>query len=268
MEINKRITKVNFKKGVNKQNKYIVIHYVGAEGGAEANCKYFERFYRGTSAHYFVGHAGEIWQCVEDKDIAWHCGAVKHKHAECKNANSIGIEMCCRKGANGWYFEKATITSTIGLVKELMAKYGIPVDRVIRHYDVTGKRCPEPYVRNTADWNLFKSQLTTTQLENSKIEKKTNEEIAKEVIQGKWGNGADRKARLTEAGYNYYEVQKLVNALAKPQPQAPKKKSADEIAKEVIAGKWGNGTDRKRRLQQAGCNYNTIQKRVNQLLKK
>ena len=61
MEINKRITKVNFKKGVNKQNRYIVIHYVGAEGGAEANCKYFERFYRGTSAHYFVGHAGEVW---------------------------------------------------------------------------------------------------------------------------------------------------------------------------------------------------------------
>lgn len=119
--------------------------------------------------------------------------------------------MCCRKGANGWYFEKATITSTIGLVKELMAKYGIPVDRVIRHYDVTGKR----YVRNTADWILFKSQLTTTELENSKIEKKTNEEIAKEVIQGKWGNGTDRKRRLQQAGYNYNTIQKRVNQLLK-----------------------------------------------------
>jgi N-acetylmuramoyl-L-alanine amidase CwlA len=177
--------------------------------------------------------------------------------------------MCCRKDANGWYFEQATITSTIGLVKELMDKYDIPVENVIRHYDVTNKRCPEPYVRNTNDWNLFKSQLTTTQSTEVKTNvNKSVEEIAKEVLAGKWGNGTVREARLTEAGYNYYEVQKLVNALAKPQPQAPKKKSVDEIAKEVIAGKWGNGSDRKRRLQQAGYNYNTIQKRVNQLLKK
>lgn len=263
MEINKRLTKVNFKKGNGKQNKYIVIHYVGAEGGAEANCKYFESFYRAASANYFVGHAGEVWQCVEDSDIAWHCGALKYKHPECRNSNSIGIEMCCRKGDN-WYFEQATITSTIGLVKELMAKYNIPVENVIRHYDVTGKRCPEPYTRNIADWEKFKLQLTTTKPQLTK----SNEEIAKEVLLGKWGNGTVREARLTEAGYNYYEVQKLVNALVKPQPQAPKKKSVDEIAKEVIDGKWGNGSDRKRRLQQAGYNYNTIQKRVNQLLKK
>lgn len=44
-------------------------------------------------------------------------------------------------------------------------------------------------------------------------EKKTIDQIAKEVIQGKWGNGADRKNRLTQAGYNYAEVSKRVNEL-------------------------------------------------------
>ena len=163
MEINKLITKVNFKKVSGKQNKYIVIHYVGATGGAEANCKYFESTYRGSSANYFVGHIGEIWQCVEDKDVAWHCGATTYKHPYCRNDNSIGIEMCCRKRLDGtWYFEEATVQATIELTKELMKKYGIPASNVIRHYDVTGKTCPEPYVRDTAAWNTFKTSLSTS----------------------------------------------------------------------------------------------------------
>lgn len=160
IKVNKMLTKVNFKKGINKINKYIVIHYVGAEGDAINNCRYFEKVYRGASAQYFVGFAGDIWQCVEDFDIAWHCGATKYKHSYCRNTNSIGIEMCCRKNSKGqWYFEDATVNSTIELVRELMAKYKIPVENVIRHYDVTGKRCPEPYVRDTAAWNKFKAKL-------------------------------------------------------------------------------------------------------------
>lgn len=163
MEINKLLTAINYNKGNGKQNKYIVVHYVGATGGAEANCRYFQKTYRGASAHYFVGHKGEVWQCVEDKDIAWHCGANKYKHANCRNTNSIGIEMCCRQNsANGtWYFEDATVNATIVLIKELMQKYNIPASNVIRHYDVTGKVCPEPYVRDTAAWNTFKSSLVT-----------------------------------------------------------------------------------------------------------
>lgn len=164
MNINKLLTKTNYRKGNNKTNKYIVIHYVGATGGAEDNCKYFQSNYRGSSAHYFVGHKGEIWQCVEDKDISWHCGASYYKHPYCRNTNSIGVEMCCRKNnSNGtWYFEDATVKSTIELVKELMKKYNIPASNVIRHYDVTGKVCPEPYVRDVGAWNNFKAELTST----------------------------------------------------------------------------------------------------------
>lgn len=50
-------------------------------------------------------------------------------------------------------------------------------------------------------------------------------------------------------------------------PVAEPKKSLDEIAKEVINGKWGNGSDRKKRLAAAGYDYSEVQKRVNQLLK-
>jgi N-acetylmuramoyl-L-alanine amidase CwlA len=219
MQINKRLTKVNYKKGNNRSIKYIVIHYVGATGGAEDNCKYFERFYRAASAHYFVGHYGEVWQCVEEKDISWGVGATKYKHKDCRNSNCINVEMCCRKDGNGnWYFEPKTIAATIDLVKELMKKYGIPVANVLRHYDVTGKHCPAPYVKEPKDWENFKSKLVDkAQPQPAKpvVKKKSNEEIAREVIRGNWGNGAARKKRLTAAGYNYSEVQSIVNRLLK-----------------------------------------------------
>ena len=88
--------------------------------------------------------------------------------------------------------------------------------------------------------------------------------VAREVIAGQWGNGEDRKARLTQAGYDYNVVQARVNEILNPQPQL---KSIDEIANEVIAGKWGNNPERKRRLESAGYDYNAVQKRVNQLMK-
>lgn len=94
--------------------------------------------------------------------------------------------------------------------------------------------------------------------------KKTVTAIAKEVINGLWGNGLTRKKRLTSAGYNYDEVQKKVNDLLN---QKPRKKSDTTIAKEVIQGKWGNGRDRMKRLRNAGYNYETIQSIVNRLLK-
>ena len=51
-------------------------------------------------------------------------------------------------------------------------------------------------------------------------------------------------------------------------PATAKKKSNTEIAKEVISGKWGNGTDRVKRLSAAGYNPNEVQRKVNELLKK
>lgn len=159
MVINELLTKRNFKKGVNKVNKFIVVHYVGATGDAKNNCLYFEKVYRGASAHYFIGHKGDKWRCVKDEDVAWHCGALRYKHKECRNSNSIGIELCCRKKNGKWYFEDATINSAVELIKELMKKYNIPLENVIRHYDVTGKRCPEPFVRDSVAWQVFKGLL-------------------------------------------------------------------------------------------------------------
>ena len=172
MVINKKLTPYNFNdsnRGAD-QIDFIVIHYVGALGGAEANCNYYASKYIGASAHFFVGFSGEIWQCVEESDTAWHCGASSYKHPTCRNSNSIGIELCVRKKNTGslgatdkdWYFEDATVKAAVELTKYLMKKYNIPAENVIRHYDVTGKICPNPYVYNTTShtWSEFKNLIS------------------------------------------------------------------------------------------------------------
>lgn len=97
--------------------------------------------------------------------------------------------------------------------------------------------------------------------------KKSVQEIAAEVWAGKWGNGAIRKQRLEAAGYNYNEVQRAVEAYKKTPAPAPVKKSNAEIAKEVWAGKWGNGTDRRKRLEAAGYDYAAVQAEVEKIIK-
>lgn len=174
MIINKLLTTRNYDK-LNNPNrvKYIVIHYVGALSDAKANCQYFQNTYRGASASYFVGYKGDIWQCVEDCNVAWHCGVSGNiTDANCNNQNSIGIELCVRKkntktmyaSDKDWYFEDATVDAAVELTKSLMEKYNVPAERVIRHYDVTGKICPNPYVYNTGNhtWAEFKSRIAKT----------------------------------------------------------------------------------------------------------
>ena len=143
----------------NKKNKYIVMHYVGAVSTAKNNADYFYSQDRGASANYFVDDTS-WWQVVEDKDMAWHCGTTgKYYHKDCRNNNSIGIEMCCIKKNGKLDISDKTIANAIELVKHLMKKYNIPVENVIRHYDVTHKNCPAPLVKDTARWNDFKNKL-------------------------------------------------------------------------------------------------------------
>lgn len=138
---------------------------------------------------------------------------------------------------------------------------------LIRTNKVAGVTCDQDYaykdyptIIKSAGLNGFKDN----EILSSQPQLKSIDEIAKEVIQGKWGNGAERKSRLENAGYDYNAVQSKVNEILSSQPQL---KSIDEVAREVIAGKWGNGQDRVNKLTQAGYDYSAVQTRVNQLLK-
>ncbi len=98
--------------------------------------------------------------------------------------------------------------------------------------------------------------------------KKTKDQVADEIIAGVggWGNGADRKRNVEAYGYSYDEVQSIVNRKLGYGGGSKPSKSIDAVAREVIAGAWGNGQDRKDRLRAAGYDAAAVQARVNQLL--
>lgn len=170
--IKKDLTKVNRgTKGANRP-QWIVIHFVGASGQAQANADHFRYTYRSASAHYFVDPK-QIIQVVEDDTPAWHIGDGYnsglgqfngyHRYGATNN-NSIGIEGCqdTSTGKNVWYwdFHPKTYQQTLLLTRHLQKKYNIPDSRVIRHYDASGKMCPGNWQwNNWAKWHKFKRDL-------------------------------------------------------------------------------------------------------------
>lgn len=142
--------------------KYLVIHYTANDGDTdEANGKYFANNVVKSSAHYFVDDDSVI-QSVPDNYVAYHCGAKKYYHSICRNANSIGIEMCDTNKNGKYDVTEKTLSNTILLVKSLMEKYNIPLSNVIRHYDVTHKLCPAYFVNDNTAWQNFKNRLAGT----------------------------------------------------------------------------------------------------------
>ena len=152
----------NYRAGRTQPVRYIVMHYTANNGDtARNNCDYYHRVGGlQASAHYFVDEHGAM-QSVREGDTAWHCGARAYWHPECRNANSIGIEMCSRKRADGsYYILPETVANAAALAKDIMQRYGIDTEHVVRHYDVTGKRCPMPWADDPAQWAACKDMLT------------------------------------------------------------------------------------------------------------
>ncbi len=183
MNINRQyITDINFTdKNDTGRIKYIVIHYFGGLASALNLAKYWARTYAGASAHYVIGHTGEVFQIVEDDDVAWHCGTKgTYRHAACRNSNSIGIEMAVKKKDTStqkatdkdWYFTPETVAAAVELTRQLMQKYNIPAENVIRHYDVTSKICPNPYYYNLFEstWQTFKAAISAPETDTQAAE--------------------------------------------------------------------------------------------------
>ena len=151
------------------QIKYIVIHYTANDGDkAWNNANYFQGANRKASAHYFVDD-NNVYQSVLDNYTAWSVGGSKYAdcsktgggklYGKCTNANSISIELCDTNKNGTVYPTTATIKLAIELTKQLMSKYNIPVDRVIRHFDVNGKHCPAYWMDNSKWEKEFHGKL-------------------------------------------------------------------------------------------------------------
>ena len=249
----------------------IVIHNTANDAPAANEIAYMLSNNKEVSFHFAVDDK-EIVQGIDLNRNAWHSGDGNGKG----NREGIAIEICYSKsGGEKWL---KALENAAELTAKLLKDYGWGIDKVTKHQDYNGKRCPHR-ILDEYGWDNFLSLVKKymgvceTPSEPQTVAKKSVDEIAQEVLQGKWGNGADRKARLTAAGYDYSAIQNAVNVLCgkatpKSKPaSASAKKSNEQIAKEVIQGKWGNGAVRKQKLKNAGYNPSVIQALVNKLLK-
>lgn len=280
----------------NRNIEYIVIHYTAGStsrpGTAKNNAVMFADPSHGASADFIVDDSTIVQYNPDIKNrYCWHCGDNKNPYSmggkfygKSGNTNSIGIEICStnnnwrasdQANSKKWNFTNAVVDKAVELTRYLMEQYGIPAERVIRHYDVSGKLCPgiigwNEDSGNTTEWKHFKERISgsTAKTDDKTDTKKQIYRVRKTATDAKTQIGAftvldnAKKTADKNSGYKVFDVSGNVVYT----PKTGKKKTVTEIAKEVIQGKWGNGDERKRRLTAAGYDYTAVQKEVNRLM--
>lgn len=168
--------------------KYLAIHFTA--GSQSRDCvniikKVFTE--RNASADFAVDDK-QMMQYNPDP-LNYYCWAVGDKrdastgggslYGIATNRNTISIEICSSKKSTktmhaneaDWFFTDAALANAVRLTKILMEKYHIPIERVVRHYDVSGKLCPgmvgwndgrlpgSKEKNNSSEWQKFKARL-------------------------------------------------------------------------------------------------------------
>lgn len=304
-----------------KVNRKITIHHMAGNLSIETCANVFNGN-RQASSNYGIGSDGRIGLYVEEHNRAWTSSS------SWNDSQAVTIEVANDTLAPTWSVSAKAMASLINLCVDICKRNGIPKlvytgdknGTLTLHRFYANTCCPGPYIeskisyicnevnrrlsggsvqtpstggskhlyRVRKSWGDAKSQLGAFGvLENAKAMVNKNpgykvfdhngnvvypvsapaqpgksiDQVARDVIAGRYGNGTARKNAITKAGYDYNAVQARVNEIL-----GGGKKSVTEIAREVIAGKWGNGSDRKNRLTNAGYDYNAVQREVNRLL--
>ena len=187
MNIVKKTSTVHTSSYANRPIKYIVLHYTAGTSSKAGVARNIAAMFgnpnnRAASADFIVDD-GEIVQYNPDLKNRY-CYSVGDKkygvkynsqsatlYGECRNYNSISIEMCSSKVNKStlnatdtdWYLTDAVVNNAVELTKYLMKTYNVPANRVVMHNTVTGKPCPQPWTLNESrlsGWYAFKKRLT------------------------------------------------------------------------------------------------------------
>ena len=238
---------------------------------------------RQASSTYGIDVYGGVGLYVDESERPWTTSnAVADRRA-------VTIEVANSSTSGDWPVSDASWNTLVELCVDICRRNGIPKlvwtggkDGNLKTHDMyAATNCPGPYLKsrmpqladevNKRLGVAGSGASAPQQTLGADTAKKSNEEIAREVINGAWGNGQDRTNRLRAAGYDADAIQSIVNRMLAGTYKggastAPARKSNDQIAQEVINGKWGNGSDRTNRLRSAGYDPNVIQNLVNQKL--
>lgn len=254
----------NCNKPRNHKIDKITIHHMAGNLSVERCGEEFAKASRRASSNYGIDSNGRVGLYVDEANRSWCSSSANNDN------RAVTIEVANDEIGGNWHVSDKALNKLIDLCVDICERNNIPKlnytgnksGNLTEHNYFAATACPGPYLKSKLPYIADEVNKRLAGVNNVS---KFVDEVAKEVIAGKWGNGADRKSRLEKAGYNYAAVQAKVNELLSGKTTT--KKSVNEVAKEVIAGKWGNGADRKKRLTAAGYNYTEVQKVVNKLLK-
>ena len=259
----KSILSPNYNKRTEKICK-ITPHHAAGVLTAESLAKIFSSKSRGASSNYVIGNDGKIILVVEESNRAWTSSSAWN------DQRAITIEVSNSKTGGNWPISDAAYNSLINLCVDICKRNGIDKleftgdknGSLTMHKMFKATACPGPYLES----KMPEIASKVNAILHPPVTKLTAQQLAENIKAGKYGNGAARKKALKELGYTDAEIkaaQDIVNGNT-PKPAAtPAKKSNEEIAQEVLAGKWGNGAERKKRLADAGYDYNAVQAIVN-----
>ena len=241
-------------------------------------------------AHFYCNR-DTIVQVVPIENIGYHTGDWW------SNCRSVGYEVCESLSASDEEFLQNEDVTLLKAAADLV-EAGMPISRetVRLHHEFVPTSCPHrsmelhggttesvrsyfiermQYFASLGNnlieilHNYFPEEKfrmhTWERLGVFRNEDESENEIVQQVMQGEWGNGQERIQRLTEAGYDAGLIQEKVNLVLQGS-QNNNTQTIDDIAHEVIQGDWGNGEERKERLEAAGYDYDAVQQRVNELL--
>ena len=226
--------------------------------------------------HYYVDNTC-AWQNLPHSLSGWHAADGSGNG----NRRTIAIECIMSSAYN--VTDKKSEDNCARLAAALLKKYNLDINHLFTHTHWLnvrdGKTGTVDYL-NTArnpykmcplyilpHWSAFKSKVQSYMKSGTSVSKNPTTKLLYRVRKS-WSDaksqiGAfsslDNAKKACKPGYYVFDANGNV--------VYPTKKSVDEIAREVIQGKWGNGTDRKKRLTNAGYDYNAVQKRVNELMK-
>lgn len=200
----------------------ITIHHMAGNLSVEACGEIFAKPGRQASANYGVGTDGRVALYVDEANRAWTSSSPENDH------RAVTIEVANDGGAPDWHVSDKALAATIDLCVDICKRNGIKrlvytgerSGNLTMHKWFAATACPGPYLSGKFPYiaqevNKRLGAAQTAQPQPAAPAKKTNMEVAREVIAGKWGNNPVRKQRLTAAGYNAAEIQKLVNQLLK-----------------------------------------------------
>lgn len=246
----------------------IAIHHMAGILTAKQCGGIFQNGSRKASSNYGIGKDADVGLYVDEANTSY-CNS--NWDSNCK---SVTIETSNSSLGGDYPVSDAVLNKLIELVADIAKRNNlgklVKGQNLVWHRMYAATTCPGNYLLSKMDYiaeqaNKINGQSTSAP---ETTNKKSNEEIANEVIAGKWGNGDARKTALTNAGYDFSVIQSIVNEklTGKKAESKPKLKSVDEVAREVIAGQWGNGQDRFNKLAAAGYDGNAVQNRVNEIL--